>query len=85
MILIDGENENCLNEYNMENEILNENFQIKQSTTKRKITRNLKNDNTNKLSKIACSKEIWKGHNKNATFWVFHYVNDANHVDGGNH
>ncbi len=42
MILIDGENEISLNEYNMENEILNENFQIKQSTTKRKIARNEK-------------------------------------------
>jgi hypothetical protein len=36
MILIDGENKICLNEYNMKNE----NFQIKQSTTKRKITKN---------------------------------------------
>jgi len=42
IILIDGENEICLNEYNMENEILNENIQIKQSIAKRKIARNEK-------------------------------------------
>jgi hypothetical protein len=34
VMVIDGENEIGLNEWNMENEILNGNFQTKQNTTK---------------------------------------------------
>ncbi len=35
VILIDGENEICFSEWNMEDEILNESFQTTQNTMKR--------------------------------------------------
>ncbi len=37
VILIDGENEICLDESNIEDEIMNESFWIAQNTTKRSI------------------------------------------------
>jgi hypothetical protein len=55
----------------MQNEILNESFQIEQNTTKRKGNFFLmKNNNSNKPSKISCLKIKWKGHTMNEISWV---------------
>jgi hypothetical protein len=60
----------------MQNKILNESFQIEQNKTKKKgkIETNFKN-NSNKILKITCLKNKWKGHNMNEICWVFFCVN----------
>jgi hypothetical protein len=66
-----GENEICLNECNIQNENLNDSFQIEQSVTKKIIE-------TNELKqtfKLHIPRKIWIGHHRNAICLIF-CVND---------
>ncbi len=58
VMVIDGENEIGLNEWNMENEILNGNFQTKQNTTKEITKPNGWNEMERNLQKLHVQRKI---------------------------
>jgi hypothetical protein len=59
-MIIDGENEIGLNEWNMENEIMNGDLEIKQS-----ITKEITNPNEMKnFQTLHIHRKRWRGHNK---------------------
>jgi hypothetical protein len=63
VMIIDGENEIGLNEWNMENEIMNGNLQIKQSITK-EITNPNENNEMKNFQTLRIQRKKWRGHNK---------------------
>jgi hypothetical protein len=63
VIIIDGENEIGLNEWNMENEIMNGDLQIKQSITK-EITNPNENNEMKNIRTLHIQRKKWIGRNR---------------------
>jgi hypothetical protein len=63
VMIIDGENEIGLNEWNMENEIMNGDLEIKQNITK-EITNPNENNEMKNLKTLHIHRKKWRGHNK---------------------
>jgi len=75
-----GENETCVNEWNMQDEILNGSLQTKQNRRKETTTKKCKKWNGNVPSKIACSFFKYGGIIIWMQFVKFFCVNDDNEV-----
>jgi hypothetical protein len=81
MMVIDGENEIGLMEWNREDEMLNDRFQTKQNTTQEIIDDNERNEMEENFQTFHVQRKIWKKHNTNAIYWAFYCVNDDQKID----
>jgi len=66
VMIIDGENKIGLNEWNMEDEIMNGSLQTKQNITKEITNLNENNEVERNFQTLHTQRKKWKRHNKNA-------------------
>ncbi len=74
-MITDGGNKIGLDEWNMEDQIMNESLQIKQNTIEKIINPHENNEMEKNFQTSHTQRKKWRGHNKNAICWAFYYIN----------